>query len=278
MLDARFGAGVRRVLQFRMMLLALLVVVFMSAMAAQAWATLEIQSYNDPAGDGTPMTYRLLQGNGQPVGQEIPDPFVLTEGEYRSFGPGPGTYIWKAVPPAGWKVADIQCANRNAADADPGEFAVDVANGQVTVIHSQGEDQYCAFTNRKIAASGGTGGGGGTGPGVAPTVPGGGAASASKAPALLRVRAGTHYARATIRILRASTIKGQLRWKGHVVGTARVKKTKAGTYTIQVKLSKKWQRTFKRQGRKKVTLGLKVTVVGNNKATKVFTSGVIVRI
>ena len=75
-----------------------------------------------------------------------------------------------------------------------------------------------------------------------------------------------------------STIKGTLVWKGNVVGSARVKKTKAGTYVVKVNLSKKWTKTFKRQGRKKVTLRLKLTVVGNNKATKSFSSGVIVRI
>jgi hypothetical protein len=260
----------------RLFLLAGLVVVFMAAMAAKASATIEVQNYNDPAGDPTTFTYQLLGDNPlRVIGTD-----VLGDGGKKSFGPNPAqygpTYVLHAVLAPGWQTVAINCESRTGADAT---FTPDLANSSVTIgDHEAGEDQYCAFTNRKVSGPGASPNAG-TGPasGVTPTTPGS-APSTSTAPALLRVRGGTHYASATVRIARASTIKGQLRWKGHVVGTARLKKTKAGTYTIKVKLSKKWQRTFKRQGRKKVTLSLKITVVGSNKAKKTFTSGVIVRL
>jgi len=254
-------------------LLAGLVVVLMAAMASKASATIEVQNYNDPAGDPTTFTYQLSTPD-RVIGSD-----VLGDGGKKSFGPDPAiygpTYILHAVLPPGWQTVDIQCVNK------PGgaTFAYDLVNSSVTLTpHKVNEDHYCSFTNRKVSGPGAVVGGGGAGSGVTPTTPGGGASSTSKAPALLRVRGGTHYATATVRIARASTIKGQLRWKGKVVGSARLKKTKAGTYTVKVTLAKKWQRTFKRQGRKKVTLTLRVTVVGDNKATKVFTSGVIVRL
>ena len=62
-----------------------------------------------------------------------------------------------------------------------------------------------------------------------------------------------------------------------VVGTTRVTH-KAGTYVVKVALRKKWRRRYQHQGRKRVTFTLRVVVVGNNLATKVFTSGVIVRL
>ena len=258
----------------RLFLLAGLVVVFMAAMAAKASATIEVQNYLDPAGDPTTFTYQLFTPD-RLIGSDI-----LGDGTKTSFGPDPAvygdTYTVHAALPAGWQTVSIQCVNKPGSAS----FTVDLANSSVTIKpHTVGEDHYCAFTNRKVSGPGASPGGGtGGGSGVAPTTPGGGSSTTSTAPALLRVRGGTHFASATVRIARASTIKGQLRWKGHVVGTARLKKTKAGTYTIKVALSKKWQRTFKRQGRKKVTLGLKITVVGANKAKKTFTSGVIVRL
>jgi hypothetical protein len=258
----------------RVFLLATLVVVFMAAMAAKASATIEVQNYNDPAGDPTTFTYQLF--GADPTTALASD--VLGDGGKRSFGPDPAkygpTYTLHAVLPAGWQTVAIKCENKpgNAA------FTYDLANSSVTLApHQAGEDHYCAFTNRKVSGPGAVTGGG-AGSGVAPTTPGGSASSTSKAPLLLRVRAGTHYASATVRLGRPSTIKGTLVWKGNVVGSARVKKTKAGTYVVKVNLSKKWTKTFKREGRKKVTLRLKLTVVGNNKATKSFSSGVIVRI
>jgi hypothetical protein len=258
-----------------MLLLATLVVAFMAAMAPKASATLEIQSYNDPAGDPTRITYRLFAGGPEPL---IPD-FTLGDGERTSFGPDPNvyghSYTFQALPRAGWKVADIQCVTYMGT----GAFAYDIANGRVTITHDVGQDHFCAFTNRKTSVSGSGGGAGGStgSTGVSPTVPGALTNPRSKAPALLRVRGGRRFASATIRIARKSRIKVQLRKGKRVVGTTRVTR-KAGTHVIKVALRKKFRRRYQRQGRKRVTFNLRVVVVGSNRATKVFSSGVIVRL
>jgi hypothetical protein len=258
----------------RVFLLATLVVVFMAATAAKASATIEVQNYNDPAGDPTTFVYQLF--GADPTTALASD--TLGDGAKRSFGPDPTrygpSYTLHAVLAPGWQTVAIKCENKpgNAA------FTYDLASSSVTLTpHKAGEDHYCAFTNRKVSGPGAVPGGG-AGAGVTPTTPGGGSSTPSLAPVLLRVRAGTHYASATVRLGRPSIIKGTLVWKGKTVGTARVKKTKAGTYVLKVNLSKKWAKTFKRQGRKKVTLSLRVTVVGSNKAKKTFSSGVIVKI
>ena len=49
-------------------LLATLVVAFTGAMAPKASATIEIQNYNDPAGDPTRITYRMFAGEPEPLG------------------------------------------------------------------------------------------------------------------------------------------------------------------------------------------------------------------
>jgi hypothetical protein len=251
---------------------AVLVLSFFAATAAEAGATLEIQSYNDPAGDATVMTYRLLLPSGQPVLGGIPDPFTLTEGEPKSFGPGDGTYVWKALPPAGWQVSDIKCLNRFR-PTEAGEFTPDLANGQVTVRHLGTEDQYCAFTNRRISA-------GALAPstGVSPTLPGAsGSQGASRTTALLGVKPGLRYASATIRLARKSVIKAQLLKGKRVVGSVRVTH-RAGTHVVKVFLKKRYRQSFQRQGLKRVTLTVRVVVVGSNHVTKVFRYGVIVRL
>lgn len=260
----------------RILLLATLVVAFMGAMAATASATLEIQNYNDPAGDPTLITYRMFAGGPEPL---VPD-FMLGDGAKTSFGPDPNvyghSYTFQALPPAGWQVADIRCVSKSGT----GTFAYDIANGRVTITHDVGQDHFCAFTNRKASRSrsgGGSGGAAGGSTGVSPTVPGASPSSRSKAPALLRVRGGRRFASATIRIARKSVIKAQLRKGKRVVGTTRVTH-KAGTYVVKVALRKKWRRRYQHQGRKRVTFTLRVVVVGSNLATKVFTSGVIVRL
>jgi hypothetical protein len=258
----------------RVFVLATLVVMFMAAMAAKASATVEVQNYNDPAGDTTTFTYQLSTPDRGVIASD-----VLGDGGKRSFGPDPAllgpTYTWHAVLPAGWQTVAINCENKPGAAT----FAVDLANSSVTLTpHKAGEDHYCAFTNRKVSGPGAVTGGGGAGSGVTPTTPGAaGSNTTSKAPALLRVRGDLRFASATIRISRTSVIKGKLLWKGNTVGSARVTH-KAGTYVVKIKLSDKWRRTFKLQGRKKVTLSLRVVVVGANKATKKFSSGVIVRL
>lgn len=258
-------------------LVALLVVAFMGATASQAWATLEIQSNNDPAGDPTVQSYALLNSDGSLRGGLVKNPFPLTAGERKSFGPPAGTYIWKAHPAAGWKVAAISCQNVDPVSGAPrparaGEFTVDVANGQVTIVHAANEDQYCAFTNQKIAAASGAG----SNTGVSPTLPGV-ASAALKGPALLKVTRGLRFATARVRISRQSIIKAQLLKGKKVVGTARITRN-AGTHDIKVTLAKKYRQSYLRQGLKRVTLTLKVVVVGSNRSTKVFRYGVVVRL
>jgi hypothetical protein len=269
--DSTSVATRRRVPRSRALLVAALVLSFFAATAAEAGATLEIQSYNDPAGDATVMTYRLLTSAGQPLGGGVADPFTLTEGEPKSFGPPSGTYIWKAVPPAGWQVSDIKCLNRFR-PTNAGEFTPDLANGQVTVVHAGAEDQYCAFTNRRISAPGA----GAPSTGVSPTLPGAHGA-ASKTTALLGVKPGLGFASATIRLARKSLIKAQLLNGKRVVGSVRVTH-KAGTHVVKVLLSQRYRQSLKRQGRKRVTLTVRVVVVGSNHVTKVFRYGVIVRV
>jgi hypothetical protein len=277
----------RRGPRFRMLLVAALVLAFSGAMASNAWATLEIQSNNNPAGDATLQTYALYNSDGTLRAglKDNLNPFTLTEGERRSVGPPAGTYTWQAMPAAGWKVGDIQCfhvdpSTGNAIATLPGEFSIDLASGRVTINHLDGQDEYCAFTNVKIA-SGGTGGGGtGTGPGtgVSPTLPGTVTGSLSQGKtALLRVIGGVHFAKAQVRISRKSTIRLTLLKGKKVVGTARYTR-KAGTPTLTVKLRDSYRRSLKRQGRTKVTLTLKITVVGSNHAKKTFSYGVVVQI
>jgi hypothetical protein len=255
----------------RVLLVAMLALVFMGAMTAKASATVEVQNYNDPAGDPAKFVYQLTAASDPTRVLAFDE---LGDGAKRSFGPDPAIYgniyTLHAVLPAGWQTVAIKCVN------NPGTatFTYDLAHSSVTLTHKAHEDQYCSFTNRKVSGPPA----GATTSGIAPTTPGGGPSLTSNAPVLLRVRAGTHYASATVRVRRASTIKGTLLWKGKTVGTARVKKSKAGTYVLKVTLAKKWTRSFKHQGRKKVTLSLRIVVVGSNKATKVFSSGVIVRL
>jgi hypothetical protein len=283
MLEPTTVAGQRRGPRARLLLVAVLVLAFTGATASSAWATLEIQSYNDPAGSQTVHTYSLLV-DGQPApgtnDATHKNPFTLLENEAKSFGPPAGTYTWKATPAAGWKVNAINCVRVDPAThavlpTRAGEFTVDVANGQVTIIHLKDEDEYCAFTNGKVSG----GSGGGSGPGITPTLPGGGTsgASAAKGPALLRVTGGKLFASLKVSLGRQSVIKAQLLKSKKVVGTARVTH-KAGTYTVKVFLKDKYRRAYRNKGLKKVTLTLKITVVGSNRATKVFRSGVVVRL
>ena len=131
----------------------------------------------------------------------------------------------------------------------------------------------CAFTNRRISASGS-----GSGGGITPSLPPAQLAKVAlpNRPALLRVTTARRSATATVRVVRRSTIKGQLLWKGHVVGTARVVH-KAGTYPFKVTLSKSGLRLLQRHHVKKATLTLRVVVVAG-KTTKVFKIGALVRL
>jgi len=271
----------------RAFLLAGLVVMFMAATAAKASATIEVQNYNDPAGDPATFTYQLFGADTTtPLASDI-----LGDGAKLSWGPDPvrygSTYTLHAALPAGWHTVDIRCVS------NPGTatFTPDLASGTVTIQgHDAGEDQYCAFTNSRGSAPGAGGGGGSTGGGggsgaagsaigVTPTLPAGKSpTSKSKAATLLRFRGATHYALARLHIARKSVVRAQLRKGKQVVGSSRVTYSKAGTYELKVRLTKKSLRRYRQSGRKRVTLTLRIVIVGSNKATQVFTPRTIVRI
>jgi hypothetical protein len=250
----------------RIVLLALLVLTFLAATAAEAGATLRIANHNDPAGDPTVIKYRLNSPTWT-----TPIDFELSDGDDKSFGPVAGTYTFQALLRAGWQVSDIQCVGPR-----PQDFAIDVANGRVTVTHGAGDEHTCAFTNRRLPA----GGGPAPSPGVAPSPP---PAELPKVvqprkPALLGVTAGRGFAEATVRITRRSVIKGQLlRHQTRVVGTKRVVGT-AGTHVVKVSLERKIRRQLRRRGLERVMLTLRIAIVARNGATHVFRYGVLVRL
>jgi hypothetical protein len=266
-MDSNGSAKPQRGVRVRVLgLLTGLLVVF-AAVPSVASATLRVASHNDPAGDRTVMSYRITGGN-------LPNPvdFQLPEGQDTSFGPQPGVYTIQGLPPAGWVVADIQCVG-----ASPGVFQVDVANGRVTVNHQSGAEDTCAFTNRRAGAAAGQ-----LSTGVAPT-PAPSELSKVSLPqraALVRVTAGRRFAAATIRISRASIIRGELLWRTkRVVGSLRVVRT-AGTHVVQVRLTTAGLKLLRRQGQQRVLLTMKVVVVprSGRGTAQVFRFGVRVRL
>ena len=248
--------------------LAVCVLAIMGAAAPAAQATLRVINHNEPAGDPTKITYRL----SSPTEAQFAPDFSLVDGEYKSFGVVEGTYTVQALVPAGWQVGDIQCVGQS-----PAEFAVDVPNGRVTMVHGRNAEQTCAFTNRRVSVSGG--GQTTPGSGVAPSVPASEASKVAvpKKPALLRVRSGRRYASATVRISRRSVIKAQLLAGKRVVGSTRVKH-RAGTYVVRVNVARRQLARLRGGGRRRATLTLRVVVVGANRATSVFRYRAIVRL
>lgn len=249
--------------------LSVCVLAIMGAAAPAAHATLRVINHNEPAGDPTKIAYRLSSAT---EAQVVPD-FLLVDGEYKSFGVQPNTYTVQALVPTGWQVGDIQCVGPSPAD-----FAVDVPNGRVTMVHgSANVEQTCSFTNRRVPASGGAPPAPGSG--VAPSVPGSEASKVvvPKKPALLRVRSGRRYASATVRITRRSVIKAQLLSGKRVVGTTRVTH-RAGTYVVRVNVAHRQLARLRAGGRTRATLTLKVVVVAANKTTSVFRFRAIVRL
>lgn len=267
MLTVTFGRSVHR-LPIRIALPAVLSLAFFASAAPGAHATLRVANYNDPAGDPTLTTYRLLSSE-RPIAS-VPD-FTLADGADRSFGPKPGTYTFQALPPAGWQVAAIECVGRNFA----GEFAIDVANGRVTAVHQgytpEPHEQTCTFTNRRVDSPPSSA--------VSPSVPASERSSVvlSRTPALLRVRGGRGFAAATVRITRRSQIRCQLLRRGtRVVGAARVVR-RAGTHEVRVALKPRIRRRLRARGLERVTLTLRV-VVADKKGKHVFRFRALVRL
>jgi hypothetical protein len=257
-------------------------ILLLTAVAApSAQATLRIVNHNDPAGDPTLITYRLSTPQRSPL---IPD-FQLPDEQCQlpkdashcgtSFGVDPAiygtTYIVQALVPPGWRTEAIECIGQGF----PGEFTKDVANGRLTLVHqNKSAEQTCAFTNGRIAGSGGQA----SSSGVSPTVP---ASEASKVtvprgPALVGIRVGRGFAAATVRVTRRSVIRCQLLSGTTVVGTARVVRD-AGTKTVRVTLRQKTWRSLRARGLKRKTFTLKVTIVAG-KATHVFRHRVLVKL
>ena len=262
-------------------LITALTLISVSVPAATAGATIRVQNHNDPAGDPMVAGYTFQL----PATSESID-FSLADGADRSFGPGPGTYVVQSRLPAGWQVADIQCVGPS-----PAGFAIDVAQGRVTITHGPEAEQTCSFTNRRIADTGSppptgnptqspAGGGTPAATGVAPTplpseLP---VVSLPRTPALIGVVGGRRSAVATLRLVRRSIVRAQLLWRGkRVVGSTRVVREK-GTRTVTVRLTKEGRRFLRRQGRVRPKLTLRVVVVQDKKAPRVFTFGVLVRL
>jgi hypothetical protein len=239
--------------------------VCLGAAAPDAHATLRIANHNDPAGDPTVIGYRLES----PTWSSSPFDFQLPDGDYRSFGVPAGTYTARALLPDGWQVGDIQCVGPR-----PDDFTIDVANAQVTVRHGPGDEQTCAFTNRRIPRSGTPP----PSPGIAPSPP---PAELPKVvlprrPAVLSVVAGRRFAEATVRITRRSLIKGRLlSSRGKILGSARMS-GKAGTHVLRVSLWREPARRLRRRGLREVTLTLRVAVVARSGATWAFRHRVVV--
>lgn len=247
----------------RVLQLTLLVVGVLGVTAADAGATVRVQSHNDPAGDGTPITYRL----DSPNWTREPIEFVLHDGEQQSFGPKPGTYTVQAIPPSGWQVNAIDCDG-----PDPAQFVYDLAHGLVTMTHGVGAEQTCAFTNGKVGAPPSSA--------VEPSPPANELpeVEARKEIGLLGVRTGRGFVAARLRLIRRSTINLQLHRGTRVLARKRVVR-RAGRRVVQVRLRPETRRWFRDHGRKRVQLMLRIRVAERNGgAKKVFWYRVIVRV
>jgi len=244
--------------------------------ASGAQATMRIVNRLDPAGDPTAIPYTFSSPTFSP-----PRQFSLGDGSEQTYGGDPGPYTAQALPPAGWRVADIQCVGPRG----PGDFVIDVPNQRVTMTHVDpiNDNQTCAFTVRRSSASAGSApgvtGGGAQTPGVTPAPP------ASELPsvvvprktALLAVGAGRRFATASIRSPRRAVVKARLTWHRHVLGTTRIERG-PGTYAVRVSITSKWRARLKRAGRQRVTATLRIVVREIHGPTTVFDYGVIVRL
>jgi hypothetical protein len=242
----------------------LIVVAFLIVTAADAGATIRIESHNDPAGNPTGITYRL----DSPQWTRDPIDAVLHDGESKTYGPKPGTYTLQALPPAGWSVNDIQCVG-----PDPADFAIDVAHGIVTLTHREGAEQTCSFTNGQVGASGPPG------TGVAPSPPPGELPKIKvpKKVALLGVTPGRGFVDVRVRVLRRSTIRLHLRRGTRVVARKSVVRH-AGVRLLRIRLRPETRRWFRDHGHKRVLFTLKIRIADRRGDKKVFWYRVIVRV
>jgi hypothetical protein len=248
----------------RLIRVGLLAVAFVAVMAADAGATIRIESHNDPAGNPTGVTYRL----DSPQWTREPIDVVLHDGETKTYGPKPGTYTVQALPPAGWKVNDIQCVG-----PDPADFAIDVAHSIVTMTHRPGAEQTCSFTNGQVGASGPPG------TGVAPSPPPAELPEirVPKKVALLGVIPGRGFVDVRLRIIRRSTIKLHLRRGTRILARKRVVR-RAGVRRVRIHLRPETRQFFRDRGRKRALFTLKIRVADRRGNKKVFWYRVIIRV
>jgi hypothetical protein len=253
-------------MRFKRTVVSLLLPAAVLGTAADAGATLRIEHHLDPAGDPTVVSYRV-DGPTWTSGA-----FPMIDGEYKSFGPNDaGTYTLQALPPAGWAAGDIQCFGRA-----PSDFTIDVANARVTVQHGPDDEHVCAFTHRRVGASGSVP----QTPGVAPTarpeelpkvvIP--------NRPEILGIVPGRRSAAVTVRLVRRTVVNARLQTvRGKVLKALRVERN-AGTYTLRVRLTRKDARRLARRGRDEVTLTFRVVMTERGGARRVFRHGVVVRL
>lgn len=222
------------------------------AVPANAAATVRIENHNSPAGDPARITYFLENSNWK-----SPLQFVLRDGEYRSFGPSPGTYTARAAVPEGWKVLDIKCIG-----PVPENFRIDIPNALVTMTHQANDEQTCAFTVGKAGAPSS---------GVSPSPPASELRKVQvpKETALLGVRVGRGYAEAELRLIRRSVVKLKLR-RGKSVLARKLALRRAGTRVVRIRLRPETREWFRTHGRERVALTLKVRVVPRKGKAKVF--------
>jgi hypothetical protein len=211
--------------------------------APNAGATIRIENHNHPAGDPTVISYFLES----PTWAASPFKFALHDNDFRTFGQPPGAYTARAVLPAGWKTLDIKCVG-----GDSSEFAIDVPNARVTMQHSSGSEQTCAFTNGKA---------GGPSSGVSPSPP---PAELPKVklpnePALLGVKVGHGYALVKLRLIRRSAITLRIRRGTRTLARKQVVR-KAGTRRVRIALRPDTRRWLRMHGRKRVDVTLKIRV------------------
>jgi hypothetical protein len=241
---------------------SLIIVAVLAVTAADASATVRVQSHNNPAGNPTGVTYRL----DSPQWTREPIDFVLHDGEAKTYGPKPGTYTVQALPPSGWKVDDIQCVG-----PDPADFTIDLAHGIVTMTHRLDAEQTCSFTNGKVGASGPP-------TGVAPSPPPDELPTVKlpKHVALLGVIPGKGFVDVRVRIIRRSTITLHLRRGTRVLARKRVVR-RAGVRRVRIRLRPETRQFFRDRGQKRALFTLKIRLTDRRGNKKVFWYRVIVR-
>jgi hypothetical protein len=258
----------------RIALLAVLVVTLLATMAAEAGATVRVETHTDPAGDPTLFSYSL-------TGPTISEPRTaqVGDGDYRGWGVPPGVYTMQASPPAGWRVAAILCTDQAQNTA---AFQIDVANARVIVDHTSAANDpenthhVCAFTFQRLAGSA-VAGTRTTGIAPTPLITGGSQSARPTRASLTRVTGGRRSALGTVRLARRSVVRATLLSGKRVVGSTRVVRN-AGEHRVRVNIKRSELRRLRAGGRKRATLRLRVVIAERPGSTRVFSLRVRVRL